>query len=158
MEGKVNETYKQSCRNTTYASTIKGQLELKWRLISLYFANECRTHNNQTYIIENEDYRDCYIHQGDNFYTDARINNPEKIASWRRLILKEQEGVKDIFDNYISQCKQDQIYFLTISNENDIPINGINGAPLPELIGSNWDESKKRFCWLPAKFIEDCNE
>jgi hypothetical protein len=142
IEVKANETYAKSYNpkkkyKKGYNSTIKGQLELRWRMKELLF-NECFCNDNpneyndrkKTYLREIERMRDFYVKDKsqphDRFYTKNKMDDENSLASWRRLIINEtgeendESGVKKFIDE-LQKCKNEEVYFLVISKETENP-------------------------------------
>ena len=205
IEVKANETYEESCnlketkkkkdaaneeenRNEYedgYNSTIKGQLELRWRMKELML-NECFCNDKlipftegKKYLIEIESMRDFYTSKNsqphDEFYTEKKKEAKNLLASWRRLIINEtgkdndKSGVKKFVDE-LQKCKNEEVYFLVISKDKNNPFD--IGSNLPRCFTiikddseknsttqqtdiNYWEKAKKQFCWLPITKIED---
>lgn len=203
IEVKANETYEDSCKlketkkkkddpneeensqeyEDGYNSTIKGQLELRWRMKELLL-NKCFCDNKLTpysegkkYLREIERMRNFYSSKNsqphDEFYTDEK-NSKNTLASWRRLIINEtgkdndKSGVKKFIDE-LQKCKNDEVYFLVISkgksNPFDIGSNLPRCSTIEKKSGNKldeysceelpWKNAKKQFCWLPITWIEN---
>lgn len=151
-EAKLNETYEQSCKGSSYNSTIQGQLELKWRLLSLFKSDSIKTYNGVEYVEETDQYA-AYYENNDRFYAPVEEEEDPSLASYRHLALKG--GVKDIFETYVRHCELDQMLFLVSTNNNQNPLAAVN-AYQPRCIGKTWDEVKRQFCWIRNTFIENC--
>jgi hypothetical protein len=165
IESKINETYVKSCQNKNrYNSTIRGQLELRWRVISLYklhFEEAIQLHRGIQYLREIESYRTFYQNQNqaqgnDTFYQSSKRQDLNKISSWRRLRLIG--GVGEIFNDYIGECNMEDIYFLTISKDKINPFNDMPEDLRPRLIDKHWDNVKRNFCWVCSEKIEQLQE
>jgi len=145
IEVKANETYVESYNpkkeyKKGYNSTIKGQLELRWRMKELLF-NECFCNDNpneyndekKTYLREIGSVRDFYVEDKDaevkplphdRFYDNKDENS---LASWRRLIVnetgkdKDKSGVKKFIDK-LQGC-ENEVYFLVISKDEKNPFD-----------------------------------
>ena len=153
IEAKFNETYLESCKKKKYNSTIKGQLELRWRAVSLYKNKSIKKDKKGTYLIETDAYRTTYAAK-DTFYKNRLRISGSNLGSYRRLIL--DEGVKRLFEDYIEKCNLDDIYFLCITSDKENPFNN-NYVDYPKLHNLTWDQSAKQFCWKSASEIEECN-
>ena len=168
IEVKADESYAESCKKPKYNSTIKGQLELRWRMKELLL-NKCfcdgitpYTKGNK-YLRENELMRNFYTGNNnqphDDFYTKNRIDSPNKLNSMRRLIINEKKSGVEFLINKMIEC-ENRIYFLVISKDqkNANPFNTGSNLPLCYKIDEgkeDWVGSKKQFCWLPITTIEE---
>lgn len=153
IEVKLNETYAQSCQitnNKQYNSTIKGQLELKWRLMES-LREQYHQHEGHSYIRETPAMKAIYG-ANDHFYNDSRADET-KHSSWRRL--KVVDGVKD-FLKYLIRC-EDRVYYCAITKEDSPqknPFNDENNLPNMPCCGNlSWDTAKKWYCWLPSTVL-----
>jgi hypothetical protein len=72
LETKLNESYEASCRRSDYNSTIRGQLELRWRLTELHRSGGHRIHGGTTYIQETANFRAIYQEGDAAFYGHDR--------------------------------------------------------------------------------------
>lgn len=155
IEVKANETYEESCKlketkkkkddpneeensqeyEDGYNSTIKGQLELRWRMKELLL-NKCFCSNKLTpyskgkkYLREIESMRVFYTSKNsqphDEFYTEKKKKQKNPLARWRRLIINEtgkendESGVKKFIDE-LQGC-ENEVYFLVISKPTKNP-------------------------------------
>ena len=207
IEVKANETYEDSCKlketkkkkddpneeensqeyEDGYNSTIKGQLELRWRMKELLL-NKCFCDNKLTpysegkkYLREIESMRVFYSSKNsqphDEFYTDEK-NSKNTLASWRRLIINEtgkdndKSGVKKFIDE-LQKCKNDEVYFLVISKDRSNPFDIRSNLPrcftiikddseknftTQQTDANYWEKAKTQFCWLPITKIEKFTE
>jgi hypothetical protein len=151
-EAKINETYQQSCKGVSYNSTIQGQLELKWRVVTLYHQGSVQTYKGTKYIEETDEFRAFYSDK-DKFYDPSAEEEDPSLASHRHLALKE--GVKKVFDEYVSKCGPERVYFLASTNDPHNPFTDA-ATPLPRCHGKTWEEVRHRFCWINNSVIEDC--
>ena len=156
FEGKFNEKYETSCGgNRKYNSTIQGQLELRWRAVSLYKKYQIQSVEGE-YLKEIEEYRKFYG-KIDPFYSQERTSqSSDPLHGIRHLCLKE--GVKRLFTEYIDKCDLNNIYFLTISKEERNPFVTLPPSLLPRCYPNTWEEVKSQFCWIAAKKIEEYQE
>lgn len=148
IEVKLNETYAQSCKITTkndYNSTIKGQLELKWRLSHLHATTQRHVHKKNGYIRETPELKKIYGKQ-DRFYGEKKREDEKKHSAWRRL--KVVDGVSRFLD-YLDKC-EGRVYFCAITKENGNPFNNSDDTNMPVCGSMPWADAKKQFCWLPA--------
>ena len=166
IEVKANETYEESCKlketkkkiddpneeensqeyEDGYNSTIKGQLELRWRMKELLL-NKCFCDNKLTpysegkkYLREIESMRDFYTSKKsqphDEFYTENKKEAKNPLASWRRLIINEtgkdndKSGVKKFIDE-LQKCKNEEVYFLVISKDTENPFDKVSDLQCP---------------------------
>ena len=148
IEVKANETYAKSYNpkkkyKKGYNSTIKGQLELRWRMKELLF-NECFCNDElkkcneekKKYLREIGSVRDFYLKDEDEkvkpqphdrFYTKNKMDDENSLASWRRLIINEtgeendESGVKKFIDE-LQGC-ENEVYFLVISKDTENPFD-----------------------------------
>jgi len=180
IEVKANETYEKSCNKGNkggYNSTIKGQLELRWRMKELLlndcFCNENAEHyenEKKKYLREIKQLSELYNKPPcDEFYTKEKKDAEKPKARWRRLIINEG-GVKEFIDK-LKECKN-EVYFLVISKGTN-PFNNESHHPRCYTIETNselnldakkvikldcWDTAKEKFCWLPVTKIEDSSK
>ena len=155
LEGKIGESFGQSCRKASYNSTIQGQLELRWRVVSLFKAGSIRQHEGAEYVCETEGYRDKYKGK-DPFYDPTERDDGEVLSNNRRL--KLTDGVRKVFE-YVAKCGMEDIYFLAVTSEPEQ--NGKKGNPfdttpeeyLPRFPDRRWQDVKKQFCWIDAAKI-----
>jgi len=80
-EAKLNEKYQQSCKGE-YNSTVQGQLELKWRLLTLYL-EKIKTEPDVEYIKESAKYADYYSDK-DKFYAPSA---EEETLAWTVIVV-----------------------------------------------------------------------
>ena len=169
IEAKADETYAKSCKKKKYNSTIKGQLELRWRMKELLL-NECFCNNKiqehekgNKYLRENELMRNSYTGNNnqphDDFYTKNRIDSANKLNSMRRLIINKKKSGVEFLINKMIKC-ENRVYFLVISKDekDSNPFNTSINLPLCYKMNEgkeDWNESKKQFCWLPITTIEE---
>lgn len=154
IEVKANETYEESCKlketkkkkddpneeensqeyEDGYNSTIKGQLELRWRMKELLL-NKCFCNaklkpwsKGIKYLREIESMREFYTSKNnqphDEFYTEKKKETKNPLARWRRLIINDgkESGVKKFIDE-LQKCKNDEVYFLVISKNRSNPFD-----------------------------------
>ena len=166
IEVKANETYEESCKlkkikkkkddpnhevnnqkyKNGYNSTIKGQLELRWRMKELLL-NKCFCDNKlapysegKKYLREIGSVRDFYTNEKsqphDEFYTENRKVAKNHLARWRRLIINEtgkdndKSGVKKFIDE-LQKCKNEEVYFLVISKDTVNPFDKVSDLQCP---------------------------
>jgi hypothetical protein len=154
-EAKFNETYRRSCKGHSYNSTIQGQLELKWRVVTLFKQGSVQR-SKRVDCIEETDEFSRYYSEKDEFYVQNAEDEDLSLGDRRHLALKD--GVKTVFSEYVSRCDPDRIYFLTSTSDPDNPfIDPTLPASLrPECCGKRWDEVRHRFCWVSNTVIEGC--
>jgi len=172
-EAKINETYQRSCKARSYNSTIRGQLELRWRLVTLYQQGNVQTRKGVKYILEIDEFKATYSDK-DPFYDPsaepedlaAEESDPSEeeqeaiaqeadpgLASYRHLALKE--GVKKLFDEYVSKCDSERVYFLTSTSDSQNPFTD-PATSLPRCHGKTWEQVRHRFCWISNAVVERC--
>ena len=100
IEVKSNESYAKSCRGNSYNSTIRGQLELKWRMTQLHHS-KCHHHNGNRYIKESSEFKAVYGER-DDFYRATQRQDEKWLGSWRRLRIAK--GVEN-FLNLLARCE-----------------------------------------------------
>jgi len=148
IEAKADETYAKSCKKKKYNSTIKGQLELRWRMINLLFKDKTREKDGKHYIYETPDLKKTY-QDHDRFYKNKL---DEDFGSYRRL--KITKGVEKVLE-YFKKCKN-RVYFCAITKEGENPFTlKENKENLPVCHNEKWEQVKQQFCWLPITKIED---
>lgn len=154
-EAKLNETYQRSCKGQSYNSTIQGQLELKWRLVTLYHQGSIETHKGTEFIEEKEEFSTFYSDK-DKFYAPSADEEDPSLDSFRHLAVRG--GVKKVFDEYISHCDPERVYFLASTSDSQNPLTDPTtpGALLPRCCGKTWEQVKHRFCWISNVLIEQC--
>jgi|GEM_PF-1708975 len=181
IEVKANETYEESCKlketkkkkddpneeensqeyEDGYNSTIKGQLELRWRMKELLL-NKCFCNaklkpwsKGIKYLREIESMRDFYTSKNnqphdeknnqphDEFYTEKKKETKNPLASWRRLIINDgkESGVKKFIDE-LQGC-ENEVYFLVISKETENPFDKVSDLPCPRCFTIKNDDSEK---------------
>jgi len=149
IECKANETYLKSCKKKEYNSTIKGQLELRWRLTHLHHKDSHYLDlRKQKFIRETKELRKIYA--GDDFYK-GKGDDENELKFWRRL--KIDNGVMEVL-GYLEKCKG-SVYYCTITKDKTNPFNSIEAEHFPICGESNWLASKHQFCWLSVSQITD---
>lgn len=148
IEVKADESYAESCKKKKYNSTIKGQLELRWRMINLLFEEKTREKDGKHYIYETHDLKKKYqVH--DQFYIN-KLN--DDFGSYRRL--KITKGVEEVLE-YFKKCKN-RVYFCAITKEGKNPFTlEENKENLPVCHNEKWEQVNQQFCWLPITKIEN---
>ncbi len=152
IEVKLNEDYARSCRVTednAYNSTIKGQLELKWRLTQS-LSETYHRHEGHDYIRETAALKAVYGEK-DRFYKADSRQDESQNKSWRRL--KVVDGVEGFLD-YLNQC-EGRVYFCAITNDIENPFNNSDDSDMPRCGSESWEDSKRRFCWLPTSVLTE---
>lgn len=142
VEGKCNETYLQACNKSVkyYNSSIKGQLELKLRLVSCIREDSLE----QGVIQEDEEIKDFFKGR-DVFY----LNNP---TSFRKVQLRS--GVKRLFSDYLRRCNRESIFILVISKDKFSPFDKLKEDLQPNSHNLTWKEIQKQLLWENANYIE----
>ena len=147
VEVKANETYSESFKNESYNSTLKGQLELKWRLVSSYFSERVSALNKTEYVHEDKALKEYYTldnERCDDFYRAEGRRDEKQVGSWRRLQITN--GVKKFLD-MLSKTKG-RVIFLAITTDRTNPFDEPE-TKLPRCYGKEWTVAKHQFCWLP---------
>ena len=148
VEGKFNESYTQSLNlgigSDKYASTIKGQVELKYRMIYSWLKLNNNVHNPEI-IVENVDIASFYGKKNDSYYTntahDVRVkkaesnlnklnhskhseqtinNKKNEINNKQYRRLKVVNGIKTLFEAL--PIKIENFYYLMITKDISSPI------------------------------------
>lgn len=137
IEAKFNETYEKSCGKLEvgrkgYNSTIKGQLELRYRFAHSLIST--REYANGCMIYESPD---------DYFKKDAFYQKDKSRFSKRHL--KLINGVFSIAEK-IRSCNLEDIYYLAITAENKNPLKESN--LLPHGI------DRKKLLWISSDIIK----
>lgn len=149
IEIKANETYEQSFKNESYNSTLKGQLELKWRLVSSYFSDREFILDRSVYLHEDKELKEFYTLDDarcDEFYRSDIRKDEKLVSSWRRL--QKTEGVKEFLDT-LGRTRE-RVFYLSITTDQTNPFDG-KDTKMPRCYGKNWSEAKQQFCWLSIK-------
>lgn len=159
VEVKINKSYANSNlfvrhegRNDGYNSTLKGQLELKWRLTEL---NRSRTTEKISINVELRETDDMFRqYKEDDWFYRRRANNGNLTD---RRHLRIDNGVRTFLD-LLRDCG-DQVYFLAVTKEDadqdgsNTPFTSDSGG-MPRTLGTSWNVVKAKFCWLPIGWIK----
>lgn len=151
IEVKLNETYAQSCKITTkkdYNSTIKGQLELRWRFSHLHATAERHEEDGNVYVRETSELKDIYSGR-DAFYAAPKRQDETSLGAMRRL--KIANGVKSFID-LMDKC-EGRVFFCAITKEDRNPFSNSDDTNMPVCGSMPWADAKKQFCWLPASTL-----
>src|SRR5690606_13979646 len=65
-----------------------------------------------------------------------------------------REGLKDVFEKYITRCTTYTVYFVFASDERSSPFIDASRHYLPRCYDGDWDATKWRFAWIDFKHIE----
>jgi hypothetical protein len=125
IEAKINETYAKSNLNSKYNSSLKGQIELKYR-----FSYALKNSNNKEKVLESEEFRMHY--QSDNY----------KHPIPRHVYIKD--GVEKVID-FIKLCSLKNIYFLIITQDEKNPLIS-NEIVLPVFYKN--DQLRSNILWI----------
>jgi hypothetical protein len=147
IEVKLNESYAKSCRRRSYNSTIRGQLELKWRMTQLHKPEFHQFYKGKRYIKESPAFKTDY-EERDDFYRASERQDEKKWRSWRRL--KIDKGVEK-FLKLLTKC-DDRVFFCAITPDHQNPFDALPELR-PRTAGVSWDQAKSKFCWLPVTQI-----
>jgi hypothetical protein len=154
IEVKLNQTWQQSCRATaSYNSTIRGQLELKWRLMTLYKSGRFTDILGVRYIVENDGLIEGF-REYDSKY--ANVNDMLKLGFEGRRRLRLVQGVGEFFKEYVAPTNFEDIYYLALTNERKNPLDHLPDLR-PRCIGENGQEvadGLNQFCWASKDVIE----
>jgi hypothetical protein len=149
VETKLNESYRASCGGTSYNSTIRGQLELRWRMTQLHRTKCHQVYNGTPYIQETAEFKEIYEAEDKAFYGHDNRQDEAWPGSWRRLRIAE--GVKEFLD-LLTTC-EDRVYFCAITDDKRNPFDTVEAKLLPRCGKADWSASKSHFCWLPVNRI-----
>ena len=180
VEGKFNESYNKSCSSSNYASSIRGQIELKYRMIYAVLQRQ-KIDKNSELIIESQVIADLYKNR-DDFYSKEAITKRSKTAEGRRLKLVKKknindaerekilsnindlnknyrrlkliDGVKDLFNEL--SIENLKIYYLIITNDKINPLEKTeNKDYLPSMYNEEGvSQTHENLLWINAEFIE----
>jgi hypothetical protein len=151
VETKLNESYEKSCGGASYNSTIRGQLELRWRMTHLHRTKCHRNYDGTLYIQETLAFKELYKGADNAFYGHENRQDETWPGSWRRL--KITNGVKDFLDQ-LGKCEE-RVYFCAITKDKQNPFDSAAATLLPRCGNSDWSSTKHHFCWLPVTRITD---
>lgn len=149
LETKLNESFITSCGGASYNSTIRGQLELRWRMTELHRSKSHQVYKGTTYIQENAGFKAIYKELDSAFYGHENRQDEAWPGSWRRLRIAE--GVKTFLD-LLAQCGE-RVFFCAITKDEQNPLNLVTADLLPRCGNADWPTSKQFFCWLPVSRI-----
>jgi hypothetical protein len=151
LETKLNESYLTSCGGASYNSTIRGQLELRWRMTQLHRSKCHQVYKGKTYIQENAEFKATYKAADSAFYGHNKRRDETLRGSWRRL--KITQGVEAFLD-LLTRC-EDRVYFCAITKDEQNPLDSVEARFLPRCGNADWPATKQHFCWLPVTRILD---
>ena len=180
VEGKLNESYNESCKSSNYGSSIRGQIELKYRMIYAELQRQ-KIDQNSELIIESQVIADLYKNR-DDFYSKEAIEKRSKTAESRRLKLEKKQNINDterkrklsnindpnknyrrlkLIDgvealfNELSFEKL-KIYYLIITNDDINPLGKTeNNDYLPSMYNEDGvSQTHENLLWINAKHIE----
>lgn len=146
LETKLNESYVTSCGGASYNSTIRGQLELRWRMTELHRSKCHQVYKGTTYIQEIAGFKAVYRIEDSAFYGHDDRQEETWPGSWRRLRIAD--GVKTFLD-LLARC-EDRVYFCAITKDEQNPFDTVEPKLLPRCGNASWPESRRQFCWLPV--------
>jgi len=149
LETKLNESYAASCRRSSYNSTIRGQLELRWRMTELHRSERYRDYGGTRYIQETPEFKAIYQLEDSAFYGHEDRQDDTWPGSWRRL--KIVDGVKTFLD-MLALC-EDRVYYCAITKDESNPFDAVDPTIMPRCGGASWAVSRRYFCWLPVGTI-----
>ena len=152
IEVKLNESYQHSCQAPAYNSTIRGQVELKWRAMRLYFVGGIiETNQRVRYLVETDDLIQFYRNR-DGMYTGVHnLADLHPTQGARRLRLVE--GVGQFFNDFVDPCNGN-IFFLCVTNDIENPLDAQPGLrpQCPQQNGQPQDIPN--ICWMPSSVLE----
>jgi len=155
IEVKLNQSYEASCATAHYNSTIRGQLELKWRLMTILKSNKpTETVLGVNYIFENVDMIRSYRSIDVEMY---RTNEPVESLGINRRRLRPIGGVGDFVRDFVEPCPFQNIYYLALTDDNANPFDCHQNLR-PRCFDENGqvvDHAMKQFCWIDKKEIEN---
>lgn len=164
-----------------YNSTIRGQLELRYRMIRLfkYYPDEAFkpvphakmteaappfleagehavTLPSSKSISRDPCLRETtavkdFYRDKDGFYAHPTRTDPQALRSWRHLWIRH--GVGKVFE-YLRKTEEKNIHFLTFTKDATNPFDS-NAGLLPRLFDSTWEGSKHRFPWITSQLVEN---
>lgn len=144
---------------TGYNSTLRGQLELRYRAIRLFkqYNGESvkeRKQKGQMHdcLRETKRVKEFYKDK-DGFYAHPARTDEKDLGSWRRLWLKE--GVKQVFA-FVANTPDENIFFLSFTTDPKNPLDVPETNPdAPRLFDDpHWQFSKRRFPWISSEDVE----
>lgn len=148
IEVKLNQTYQQACGpNASYNSTIRGQLELKWRLMKSYTTGQVQPFLGVSYVFESDPFITFY-RQNDPYYRS--VTTLTDLGLDRRRRLRLVQGVGTIFNDYVAHCPFDNIFYLAATGDRINPLNHQPGL-MPRCCderGQEVPEGRRQFCWI----------
>ena len=153
IEVKLNQSYERSCNaGGGYNSSIKGQLELKWRA---RIADEIDVQPpgfGGRYIVENEPVINFY-QANDPIY--AGVLDIAHVGLDARRRLRLVEGVGAVFDNYIRPCGTENVYYLAVTHDNANPLDRHPDLQ-PQCCDGDGHEVNGlgHFCWINKALLE----
>jgi hypothetical protein len=165
-----------------YSSTIRGQLELKYRMIRLYkhYGKEAlkpltanvieelleEVGNDPGEIPSPEEAREeeCLreIQAAKEFYQGTGKDKDEFYVRPGRSDpskLKSwrhlwiKDGVKEVFD-YLKRTQENHILFLAFTTDQTNPFDTVSAELRPRFFDAIWDDWKARFPWISSEVIE----
>jgi hypothetical protein len=153
VEVKLNQTWKQSCRATaTYNSTIRGQLELKWRLMNLYKSGNFTEILGVRYVVENDTLIRSYKALDGKY---SGVSDLSRLGLEGRRRLRLVGGVGEFFEEYVRPCPFENIFYLSLTKDKENPLNTVSMQPTcVDVHGENVGTAIHQFCWLNTKQLE----
>jgi hypothetical protein len=89
------------------------------------------------------------LHEDNSLFRPVYTDDPNVARD-----LELREGVKDVFEKYITRCTTNTVYFVFASDERSSPFIDANKHYLPRCYDGDWDTTKWRFAWIDFKHIE----
>jgi len=154
IEVKLNQTWKQSCGPvTSYNSTIRGQLELKWRLMSLYKSRNFTDVLGVRYVFENDKLIESFKERDGKY---AGISDISRLGLEGRRRLRLVGGVGEFFSEYAAHTEFEDIYYLALTNDQTNPLDHQPGLR-PRCFNDDGREVAAgidQFCWASKDVLE----
>lgn len=154
VEVKLNQSYGESCRSSArYNSTIRGQLELKWRLMKLFKSLPPVEILGTRYVVENNELIRRYMDHDGKY---SAVVDAGRLGLEGRRRLRLVEGVGEFFDLYAGPCDFKNIFYLTMTDDH---VNPLDTAPhlRPRCFDESGHEVRDgidQFCWMSKDVIE----
>jgi len=154
VEVKLNQSYEESCRpSASYNSSIRGQLELKWRLMTLFKALPPVEIFGTGYVVENDELIGRYMDRDGKY---SAVVDVGRLGLEGRRRLRLVEGVGEFFSQYAGPCDFEDIFYLALTDDHENPLDGA-----PHLRPRCFDEAGRevtdgisQFCWMGKDVIE----
>jgi hypothetical protein len=154
MEVKLNQSYRAACSPTaSYNSTIRGQLELKWRLMRLFKAGQIVTDDGVQYVAECDPML-AFYRDKDRIYSRSAVGGPLVLGNRRRLRLVQ--GVGEFFQRFVTPCAFEDIFYIALTVDTGNPLDS-NKDLLPrccDAAGCPDESAVRQFAWINTSVLE----